>query len=124
MYIQELAKNLIKCFLYLQTIYVATNKLFAVHFAPCSEWIFYIYFNSLLQEFYLTIVLLLGVSVTAVVGRSTGAPTAACTTITPGHGDSTATGPVPYIVNISSLANGYVPEQSYTSEYCTCYKET
>ena len=68
--------------------------------------------------------LLLGASVTAVVGYPTGAPTAACTTITPGHGNSTATGPVPYIVNISSLDNGYMPEQNYTSEYCTCCKDT
>ena len=78
----------------------------------------------MLQAFYLTIVLLLGVSVSAVVGLSGGAPTQACTTITPNHsGGSTATGPVPYIVNISSLDNGYVPGQSYTSEYCTCCKD-
>ena len=71
-----------------------------------------------LQEFYLTIVLLLGVAVTAVVGRMNGAPSAACSTITPGHGTSTATGhgAVPYTVNISSLANGYMPGQSYTSK--------
>ena len=53
--------------------------------------------------------LLLGVSVTAVVGRSSGAPTAACSNITPGHGASTATGSVPYSVNISSLDGGYIP---------------
>ena len=82
------------------------------------------YFISLLQGFYLTVVLLLGVSVTAVVGYPSGAPTQACTTITPDHNVSTATGSVPYIVNISSLDNGYVPGQNYTSEYCTCYKDT
>ena len=72
----------------------------------------------MLQEFYLTIVLLLGVAVTAVVGRSMGAPSAACSTITPSHGTSTAAGAVPYTVNISSLADGYMPGQSYTGKYC------
>ena len=71
---------------------------------------------SVIQEFCLTIVLLLTVSVTAVVGRRTGAPIAACTTITPSHGGSTATGAVPYSVNISSLDGGYMPGQNYTSE--------
>ena len=71
---------------------------------------------SVIQEVCLTIVLLLGVSITEVVGRPTGAPAAACTTITPSHGGSTATGPVPYNVNISSLDGGYIPGQNYTSE--------
>ena len=60
--------------------------------------------------------LLLGVSVTAVVGLPGGAPTSACSTITPSHGGSTATGSVPYSVNISSLDGGYIPGQNYTSE--------
>ena len=63
--------------------------------------------------------LVLAVAVTAVVGRSSGAPQAACSTITPGHGFMAQTGPVPFIVNISSLDSGYIPEQTYTSEYRT-----
>ena len=71
-----------------------------------------------IQAFYLTIVLSLSVTctVTVVVGHSTGAPTSACTTITPSHGNSTATSLFPYIVNISSLDGGYIPGQNYTSE--------
>ena len=61
--------------------------------------------------------LLLGVAVTAVMGRSTGAPTEACSTITPNHSPNTASGdPVPYTVNISSLSGGYMPGQTYTSK--------
>ena len=71
----------------------------------------------LLQGFCLTIVLLLGAVVTVVVGFPTGAPSAACTTITPNHsGTTAATSAVPYTVNISSLADGYIPGQSYTSK--------
>ena len=63
--------------------------------------------------------LLLGVTVPAVVGMSSGAPEGACTTITPEHGSNMpANTAVPYTVNISSLANGYVPGQSYTSKHC------
>ena len=61
--------------------------------------------------------LLLSVAVTAVVGHSSGAPDSACSTITPGHGTSRATGPVPFNVNISSLDGGYTAGQTYTSEY-------
>ena len=60
--------------------------------------------------------LLSAVAITAVVGNSAGAPEDACSTITPGHGSSTATNQVPYIVNISSLDNGYIPGDTYTSE--------
>ena len=61
-------------------------------------------------------------TVNMVAGYSAGAPTTACTTITPNHGGSTATGPVHYSVNISSLDGGYLPGQSYASEqrYITC----
>ena len=72
----------------------------------------------LLQGFYLNIVLLLGVIVTAVVGRPDGAPASACSTISPSHGGTTPqTSEVPYTVNISSLTNGYIPGQSYTSKH-------
>ena len=57
--------------------------------------------------------------VTAVMGYSSGAPDAACSTITPGHGTSQATDPVPFNVDISSLDGGYIPGQTYTSEYLT-----
>ena len=60
--------------------------------------------------------LLLGVAVNAVIGNRFGAPPEACSTITPGHGDSMATGEVPYTVDISSLTSGYVPGQNYTSK--------
>ena len=58
---------------------------------------------------------------TAVVGSSSGAPDRACSTITPSHGTSTATGPVPFNVDISSLDGGYIPGQTYTSEYITIH---
>ena len=73
----------------------------------------------LLQKFYSTIVLLLGVPVTIVMGFSGGAPLGACNTISPDptqHGAPPQTSAVPYTVNISSLANGYVPGQSYSSK--------
>ena len=71
----------------------------------------------LFQGFYLTIVLLLGITVTTVVGRMNGAPPEACATITPSHGGNTPqTSAVPYSVNISNLADGYMPGQSYTSK--------
>lgn len=68
------------------------------------------------MELCLRIVLLLStVAITAVVGNSTGAPEAACDSVTPaGHGATTATDPVPFIVNISSLDSGYVPGETYT----------
>ena len=61
---------------------------------------------------------LLAVAVTAVVGMSTGAPSSACSEITPSHyGSVASTNPVPYNVNISNLNDGYIPGQAYTSEY-------
>ena len=69
----------------------------------------------MLQGFCLAIMLFLGVTVTVVVGNMAGAPPEACSTITPGHGTSMATGAVPYTVDISSLTDGYVPGQNYTS---------
>ena len=57
-------------------------------------------------------------SVTKVGGLPTGAPDIACSEFSPslGHGPSSASGPVPFLVNISSLDGGYSPEQSYTSK--------
>ena len=60
--------------------------------------------------------LLLMAAVNTVVGYRTGAPLAACFTITPNHGDSMATGPVPFTVNISSLDDGYTPGETYISK--------
>ena len=61
--------------------------------------------------------ILLAVTVTAVVGYSTGAPDRACAGVTPLHsGQTPQTISVPFIVNISSLESGYIPEQNYTSE--------
>ena len=59
--------------------------------------------------------LLSAVTVTKVMGLSTGAPMGACSTITPGHGGRSADLPVPFHVNISSLDSGYIPGQTYTS---------
>ena len=58
-------------------------------------------------------------SVTMVVGLPGGAPDFACSAFNPGlgHGSSSASGPVPFLVNISSLDGGYSPQQSYTSKY-------
>ena len=64
--------------------------------------------------------LLLGVTVTTIVGLPDGAPIAACSTITPSHpggNNVTATDPVPYGVDIGYLADGYIPGQYYTSKY-------
>ena len=59
--------------------------------------------------------LLSAVTITKVMGFSSGAPQDACSTITPGHGGSSANPPVPFLVNISSLDGGYIPGQTYTS---------
>ena len=61
--------------------------------------------------------MILAIAVTAVVGYSSGPPNFACITMTPGHFSNTATGPVPFTVNISSLDSGYLPGQTYTSDY-------
>ena len=66
--------------------------------------------------------LLLMTVINAVVGYGAGAPPSACFTITPDHGDSNATGPVPFIVDISSLDDGYTGGETYTSKpwlHCT-----
>lgn len=67
--------------------------------------------------------LLLMTVINAVVGHGAGAPISACFSITPSHGDSTATGPVPFIVDISSLDDGYTGGEIYTSKpwllHCT-----
>ena len=63
----------------------------------------------------------MAVAVTVVVGFPTGAPSLACSSMTPGHSSNTATGPVPFNVNISSLDGGYLPGQTYTSDYQFIY---
>ena len=60
--------------------------------------------------------LLLMAAVNTVVGYSTGAPPESCSTIAPEHGFNRATGPVPFIVNISSLDDGYTPGETYISK--------
>ena len=64
----------------------------------------------------LQIILLSAGYLPKVLGLSSGAPVSACMTITPDHGPSLATGPVPFLVNISSLDGGYIPGQTYTSK--------
>ena len=59
----------------------------------------------------------MAVAVPAVVGLRTGAPEAACSTITPGHGGRGSKNPLPFTVDISSLDGGYAPGQNYISEY-------
>ena len=59
--------------------------------------------------------LLSAVVKTKVEGYPTGADPSACSTMTPLHGSS-STDPVPFLVNISSLNDGYIPGQTYTSE--------
>ena len=63
--------------------------------------------------------LLLGIPVTVVMGLSSGAPESACSTISPDpnrHNADPQTSEFPYYVNMSSLANGYVPGRSYPSK--------
>ena len=60
--------------------------------------------------------LILAVAITAVMGYSSGPPDSACSTMTPLHPPSTASGPVPFSVNISSLNHGYLPGTTYTSD--------
>ena len=83
----------------------------------CCTFLHHIYAcNCLLQGFYLTIVLLLGITVTTIVGRPTGAPATACSTVAPNHtGTSASTDPFAYFLNYSSLNGGYMPGQTYTS---------
>ena len=62
--------------------------------------------------------ILFAVLLNVVESRSTGAPAGACATLTPQHGVTPQTSPVPYEVDISSLSNGnggysYSPGQSY-----------
>ena len=59
----------------------------------------------------------MAVAVPAIVGNGRGAPEAACSTITPGHGGTGSNNPLPFTVNISSLDSGYAPGQNYISEY-------
>ena len=61
--------------------------------------------------------MILAVAITTVVGYSSGPPNFACILMTPLHPLSTATGPVPFTFNISSLDSGYLPGQTYTSDY-------
>ena len=61
--------------------------------------------------------MIIAVAVTAVVGYPSGAPSSTCSSMTPIHPSSTATGPVPFNVNISSLESGYLPGQTYTRDY-------
>ena len=65
--------------------------------------------------------LTLAVTITAVVGYSSGAPDFACSSMTPAHPSNTASGPVPFSVNISSLNHGYLPGQTYTSDHKIIY---
>ena len=60
--------------------------------------------------------LTLAVTITAVVGYPSGAPDFACSSMTPLHTSNTASGPVPFSVNISSLNHGYQPGQTYISD--------
>ena len=62
--------------------------------------------------------LLLGTTITTVVGNSGGAPGVVCAIMMPFHKESKATTPVPYTVDISSLDDGYVPGQNYSSKHC------
>ena len=62
--------------------------------------------------------LLLGTTITTVVGHSAGAPGVVCAIMMPFHKGSKATTPAPYTVDISSLDDGYVPGQNYSSECC------
>ena len=63
--------------------------------------------------------LVLVVTTATVIGYPLGAPEQACVEIRPlGHTrvNNTATGPIPYTVNTSSLSDGYVAGQAYPSK--------
>lgn len=72
----------------------------------------------MLQRIYLlSILLLLAITDTIVVGLRTGAPADACRNITPQHNEHVSqTSPVPYTVDINSFNGFYIPEENYTSE--------
>lgn len=65
--------------------------------------------------------LILTVSKTAVLGRSNGAPEEACSNgLVPSHISpaNSATGEVPFSVDISDIGDSYTPEETYTSKCC------
>ena len=61
---------------------------------------------------------MLAVSAVTVLGLPGGAPVAACDGLVPVHtiSPNTATGEVPFSVNISDFGGYYMPEETYTSE--------
>jgi len=49
-------------------------------------------------------------------GHPNGAPASACSNFLPLHFANQATGPVPYVVIVSSIGDSYTGGQSYPSE--------
>ena len=75
----------------------------------------------LLQEFWLSVMLTLSLSINAVLGFPTGAPIDACYSITPNHGVPSSSEPLPYTVSISNIGDYYMPGRTYTSEHTLRY---
>ena len=75
----------------------------------------------------LLVVFLLSVVVGVVNAFPSGAPAAACDTLTPQHGTSSQNSPVPYVINMDQFSDGnggfwYTPGQTYTCEFaCTLH---
>ena len=71
--------------------------------------------------------LILTVSKAAVLGFPMGAPSDACTNgLMPQHTSpaNSASGDVPFSVNISDIGDSYTPEEMYTSKYYMTYKHS
>ena len=73
-------------------------------------------------------VLLLSVVVGGANARSTGAPAAACDTLTPQHGGSSQSN-TPYVINMDQFSDGdggfwYTPGQTYTCEFTSTVPST
>jgi len=62
------------------------------------------------------LVVVITMCVIHIEGRPNGAPASTCSDFLPRHLANQATGPVPYVVNVTSIGDSYTGGQSYPSE--------